>query len=231
LDFLRLSINFLLFLQREISKLKMEQLKNIGVIPINKDILYSLYNDLKRPDEKISELERKGLIVRVIRNSYVVSPKVHQQEISRELLANHLYRPSYISLETALSYYGLIPERVYSLRSVCAKLHKKYNTPLGDFEYIKVPENYFPIGIHQEIIENQYAFLIASPTKAICDMIVATPNLRLQSVKAMQSYLEEDLRIDFSDLQNIDTEIIKQCIEMGKKKTELKLLLKFLIYK
>ena len=209
----------------------MERLERLGVIPVNKDILYSLYSDLKFPENKVADLERNELIIRVKKNLYVVSSKVHNLEISRELVANHLYRPSYVSLESALSYYGLIPERVYSVRSVCAKLHKKYNTPLGDFEYIKVLENYFPIGIHQEIIENQYAFLIASPTKAICDMIVATPNLRLQSVKAMQNYLEEDLRIDFSDLQNIDTEIIKQCIEMGKKKTELKLLLKFLIYK
>jgi len=57
-------------------------------------------------------------------------------------------------------------------------------------------------------------------------MIVATPNLRLQSAKAMRSYLEEDLRIDFSVLQNVDTEIIRQCIETGRKKTELLNLLK-----
>ena len=206
----------------------MERLKNIGVIPINKDILYSSYNDLKRPDEKISELERKRFIIRVKRNLYVVSPKVHNQEISRELVANHLYNPSYISLESALSYYGLIPERVYSVRSVCTKLYKKYDTPLGHFEYIKMPENYFPIGINQEIIENQYAFLIATPTKAICDMIIATPNLRLQSVKAMQSYLIEDLRIDFDILKTLDKDIVSQCVEVGRKKGELIQLLKLL---
>ena len=205
----------------------MERLKNIGVIPINKDILYSLYSDLKRPDEKISELKQKGLIIRVKRDLYVVSQKVHNQEISRELVANHLYGPSYISLESALSHYGLIPERVYLVRSVCTKLHKKYDTPLGHFEYIKMPERYFQIGIRQEIIENQYAFLIASPTKALCDMIVATPNLRLQSVKAMQSYLTEDLRIDFEALKTLDKDIVRQCVEVGKKKGELKLLLKF----
>jgi len=121
----------------------MERLRNIGVIPINKDVLFSLYSDLIRPDRKIPELEQKGLVIRVKRDLYVVSPKVHNQEISLELVANHLYRPSYISLETALSYYGLIPERVYSVRSVCTKLYKNYETPLGNFEYIKVPENYF----------------------------------------------------------------------------------------
>jgi predicted transcriptional regulator of viral defense system len=204
----------------------MERLKSLGIIPVNADVLYSLYS-VSDPDKKLSELERKGAIIRVKRDLYVVSSKIHQQEISNELVANHLYRPSYISLESALSYYGLIPERVYSMRSVCTKLHKRYETPLGHFEYIKAPENYFSIGIKQEIINNAYSFLIATPEKALCDLIVATPNLRLQSVKAMQTYLEEDLRIDFSILQNIDTEIIRQCIETGKKKGELTILLRF----
>ena len=87
-----------------------------------------------------------------------------------------------------------------------------------------MPEQYFSIGIRQEIVENQYAFLIATPTKAICDMIVATPNLRLQSVRAMQNYLTEDLRIDIDALQTLDKEIVRQCVEVGRKKTELKLL-------
>jgi hypothetical protein len=63
---------------------EMERLKDIGVIPVNKDILYSQYCDLKRPDDKVSELERKGLIIRVKRDLYIVSQKVHNQEISRE---------------------------------------------------------------------------------------------------------------------------------------------------
>ncbi len=108
------------------------------------------------------------------------------------------------------------------------KQTKRYSTPLGNYEYITVPEDYFQIGIRQEIINNQYAYLIATPEKAICDMIVTTRNLRLQSVKAMQAYLEEDLRIDFSVLGTYNTNIVRQCMETGKKKTELTQLLKFL---
>ena len=208
----------------------MQQLKNIGVIPINKDVLYSLYSDQKRPDRKIPELEQKELIIRVIRNLYVVSPKVHNLEISTELVANHLYRPSYISLETALSYYGMIPERVYTIRSMTTKRTKSFATPLGNFEFKTIPADYFSIGIRQEIISNSYAFLIASPTKAICDMIVATPNLRLQSVKAMQNYLTEDLRIDVEELRKLDREVVRECVEVGRKKGELKLLLDFLAH-
>ncbi|GHT55815.1 hypothetical protein AGMMS49982_22120 [Bacteroidia bacterium] len=42
----------------------MERLKKLGIIPVNTDILYSLYSDLNNPDKKLSELERKGLIIR-----------------------------------------------------------------------------------------------------------------------------------------------------------------------
>jgi hypothetical protein len=206
----------------------MQQLKNIGVIPINKDVLYSLFSDQKRPDRKIPELEQKELIIRVVRNLYVVSPKVHNLKIPAELVANHLYRPSYISLETALSYYGMIPERVYAIRSMTTKRAKTFSTPLGNFEFKSIPTDYFSVGIRQEIINNSYAFLIASPTKAICDMIVATPNLRLQSVKAMQNYLTEDLRVDFDELRKLDKDIVKQCVGIVKKKGELTQLLNLL---
>ena len=103
---------------------------------------------------------------------------------------------------------------------------KSFTTPLGNFEYKTVSADHFNIGLRHEIIENRCAFLIATPTKALCDMIVATPNLRLQSAKAMWRHLEEDLRIDFDVLQNVDTETIRQCVEAGRKKMELQYLLK-----
>ena len=71
-------------------------------------------------------------------------------------------------------------------------------------------------------------FLIATPEKALCDMILCTRNLRIQSVKAMQIYLEEDLRIDMLAIKKYNTDIIKSCIVIGKKRTELKQLLKLL---
>jgi hypothetical protein len=206
----------------------MERLKNLGIIPINKDVLYSLFNDLKQPKDKISDLERKGLIIRIKRDLYVVSKQVHNQEISSELVANHLYGPSYVSLESALSYYGLIPERVYAMRSMCMKMYKQYDTPLGRFDYVKTPTQYYPIAVNQKIVDNAYCFLIASPEKALCDLILQTNNLRLQSVKAMNEYLEENLRFEMSALTSFNINIVEECIKFGRKKTELSQLLKLL---
>jgi len=206
----------------------MIELENFRNIPLESSVLQNLMGNYRFPRNKVSTLEKHGKIIRLKKGLYVVSEKISRTTISRELIANHLYGPSYPSLETALSFYGMIPERVFAIRSMTTKRAKNFETPFGSFDYTTIPANYFSIGLRQEIVENRYVFLIATPTKAICDMIVATPNLRLQSVKAMQSYLEEDLRVDFDAVKELDKNIVSQCVETGKKKTELEWLLKLL---
>jgi phage terminase large subunit-like protein len=127
-----------------------------------------------------------------------------------------------------LAFYGLIPEKVFAVRSTIFKRAKQYENAVGRFEYITVPQDYYSIGISQQTIDNEYTYLLATPEKALCDLILATSNLRLQSVKAMRAYLEEDLRIDFSVLQSVDMEIIRLCAEMGRKKNEIELLMKLI---
>lgn len=205
-----------------------KSLEQFGVVPVDFSALATLLSDYKSPKSKIAAMERSGDLIRLKKGLFIVSPEVSNQSISRELAANHLYGPSYVSLESALSFYGLIPEKVYAVRSVTPRLSKRYSTPLGNYEYVTVSEDYFQIGIRQEIVNNHYAYLIATPEKAICDLIVTTRNLRLQSVRAMQTYIEEDLRIDLSVFDNYDTDTIRQCIATGKKKAEFTQLLKLL---
>ena len=206
----------------------MKELTKLGIIPIDFNVLATALKGYQSPKDKISLLENNGSIIRLKKGLYVVSSETSQQTLSRELVANHLYGPSYISLESALSFYRLIPERVYTVRSVTNKRAKRFSTPLGNFEYLTIPNDYYSIGIKQEIVNNEYAYLIASPEKAICDIILCTKNLRIQSMKAMQVFLEEDLRINLSVVKTYNTDIIRNCIETGIKKTELTQLLKLL---
>lgn len=203
-------------------------LNQFGIIPFDTAALKAALDDYKSPKDKITTLEQSGLLIRLKRGLFVVSPMVHSQPLSKELIANHIYGPSYISLQTALSFYGLIPERVHAVCSMTTKRSSSFINPLGNFDYISVPAAYFAIGIRQEIVNNNYAYLIATPEKALCDMIVETKGLKLQSIKAMQNYLEEDLRIDLSVIEHYDIDIINQCIELGSKKRELTLLYKLL---
>ena len=205
----------------------MQNLAQFGHIPIDYATLMSLFSHYKSPKDKISALERQGHLIRIKKGLFIVAPNDGMAAIGRELIANHLYGPSYISMESALAYHRLIPERVYSVISVTTKRSKRYNTPLGIFEYRSVSPAYFSIGIELQSPENNTTFLMASPEKALCDMIVLSSGLRLQSSKAVKIYLEEDLRLDLSEKKSWNIQIIDECVQAGKKKIELTQLYKF----
>ncbi len=206
----------------------MRELKDYSIIPITPAVLSEGLSMYKSPKDKISSLEKSGKLIRLKNGLYVVSNQVTNKNLSLELIANQIYGPSYISFESALWHYGIIPERVYTTKSASIKRAKSYNTPLGTFEYIKVPESYFAIGLQHISIENEYSFLIARPEKALCDLIMSTSGLRLQSVKAMREYIFEDMRIDIDYINNLDLNIIENCIQFGYKKNEMRLLHKLL---
>ena len=206
----------------------MQNLKQYGIIPIKSATLAEDLSEYKSPKDKISSLESSGKLIRLKNGLYVVSNTVTNKNLSLELIANQLHGPSYISFESALWYYGLIPERVYTTKSATMHRSKNYSTPLGNFQYIKVAESYFSIGLQHIIVPDEYAFLIAKPEKALCDLIISTVGLRLQSIKAMREYLFEDMRFDFDNIPQWDLTIIEDCIRLGSKKNELQFLLKIL---
>ncbi|MFR9542569.1 MAG: hypothetical protein SNH27_10995 [Rikenellaceae bacterium] len=205
----------------------METLSQFGNIPIDISVLKSLFAAYTKPTNKIEAMVKDGTLVRLKRGLFVVSPKISGQLLSTELIANHIYGPSYVSMESALRYYGLIPESVYLTRSMTIKRSKEFKNTLGTFDYIQCSEDYYSIGVRQEQ-SGEATFLIASPEKALCDMIVYTSKLRPRFIKAMEVYLEDDLRFDMDELQNFDIEILSACAEVGKKRNEIKNLIKII---
>lgn len=193
-------------------------LSEIGNIPIDFAVLKSMYPDHRAVHNKISELEKSGTLIRLKKGMYVVSPQKSGKLVSVELIANHLYGPSYVSMGSALRYYGLIPESVYSVQSMTTKHSKEFKNSLGRFEYIQCTKEYFPIGIRQEI-KDSTSFLIATPEKALCDLIIHTPNLNLRFQKDILTYLEDNLRFDMDAFYRMDTSIFEQCVQIGRKKT------------
>lgn len=203
----------------------MDSLKQFGNIPIEYHAIKNIMQGYRYPADKIMALEREGKIIRLKKGLFVVSEQITGKPISRELIANHLYGPSYISFEYALSWHGLIPERVYSIRSITTKRSRGFSNKLGQFDYTSTQKDYFHIGIRQITDNPSNTFFIAAPEKALCDMINYTSKLRIQSLKAMIEYVKNDLRID-TDLRQFDPQIIKRCLQYGKKKNALNLLLK-----
>ena len=193
-------------------------------IPMEISVAREAIGEYRSPNNRLSHMERAGDLIRLRRGLYVAHPRLSNQEISRELIANNMYGPSYVSCESALSYYSLIPERVNAVSSATIRRARNYSTPLGVFEYVTVPREYFHIGIEQVIIENQYAFLIASPEKALCDLVITTSGLRFQSARAAREYLLFDLRIDINERESWDTGIIQECAHHRRKRRELNFL-------
>jgi len=203
----------------------MENLKQLGIIPVSYTLLGSLFSGYKSPRNKIANLEIEGKLIRLKKGLYVVSPDVSGKLLSTELIANHIYGPSYISMESALRYYGVIPESVHIVRSMTTKRSRVFENSISRFDYITCSEEYYPIGINQKIGDD-YSFLIASSEKALCDLIAYTPEVRPRFINALLSYLEEDIRLDMEAFYKMDVEIFRECAEFGKKKNDLNNLIK-----
>lgn len=205
------------------------QLTQIGNIPISVSALESLFPNIKRGNQKIRLLERDRQIIRLKKGLYVCNPEITGKILSTELIANHLYTPSYVSMSSALRYYGLIPEAVYTKQSMTLKHSKDFDTPLGRFEYSHISKKAFSVGL-TNIRKDGYAFVIATPEKALCDLIANSPNVNLRYLKDAVTYLEDDIRMELDDFRQMKPEIFEEYINVGKKADSIRTLLK-LLYK
>lgn len=202
-------------------------LSRLGNIPVTTSTLESFFPHLKGGNQKVRWLERNGEIIRLKRGLYVVSPGITGKTLSTELIANHLYAPSYVSMSSALRYYGLIPEAVYTMQSMTMKHSRDFDTPMGRFEYICISREAFPVGL-TGIKENGYAFVMATREKALCDLIAYSPKVNLRYLTDAESYLEEDIRLDMDEFKRMDSDIFEAYIKVGKKADSIKTLLKLL---
>lgn len=202
-------------------------LEHIGNIPVSTSAVASLFPEMKAGNQKVRNLEAAGQIIRLKKGLYVVSPKVSRVALSTELIANHLYAPSYVSKQTALRYYGLIPEAVFTTQSMTVKHSRNFETPVGRFEYQSIAREAFSVGITY-INKQSYSFLIATPEKALCDMIANSPKVNLRYLKDVEIYLEEDIRMDIEDFRNMDVTIFEHYAQAGKKAKSVTTLIKYL---
>lgn len=207
--------------------MKVSPLVMFGNVPVQTGTLSACFNNMSSPSEKIRALEKDGQLIRLKRGLYVVNSEVSGKPVNACLCANHIYGPSYVSQQWALRWYGLIPERVYTMTSVTTKRSRVFENSLGRYTYEQVKPEYFAIGINS-IEEDGVSFLIASREKALCDMILHDSYLPPQSIKGLWQYLEEDIRFDVDELATFDVSIIEACAKHGRKENILNNLIKIL---
>ncbi len=157
---------------------------------------------------KISYMVKKGELIRLKKGLYALGEDYQTASIDTITLANMLYAPSYVSFDYALSYYGLIPERVYEITSATLRLRKEFDTPLGRFTYKPVPLRAYAVGIDWLYDDVNGGKLIATVEKALCDKIRSDRGIGRLSQQKLQEYLEFDLRIDMDMFYALDVDLI-----------------------
>ena len=167
------------------------------------DLLDKL-RDFASPKAKITRLLESEELIQLRRGLYLDSKP---EGYSLFEIANTLYGPSYISFESALSYYGLIPEKVHLIMSASFQKNKTktYTTRIGNFHYYHVPDLVFPWGV-DKITEGDYSFLIAIPEKALLDTLYRISKYDT----SLEDLLYDDLRLDEELIKKLDLEIVKQ---------------------
>jgi len=163
--------------------------------------LMTVLSGYSKPRDVVTALLRQQKIIRLRKGLYIFSDIWSKQPVPIEPLANLIYGPSAISLDYALSFYGLIPEKVTAITSVAPGRSRVFETPLGRFSFTHIPEQVFSFGLTAEK-SGSFQWLIAMPVKALADKVWTDKRFKPTSPASFESYLFDDLRIDEATLMD-----------------------------
>ena len=188
---------------------------------ITASMLRNRYSDYSNPLDKIKRDTDSGILFRLTRGLYETDSGVEPC-----FLASSILSPSYLSFDWALSYYGLIPEKVFSITSASLNIRKNktFINKFGRFEYSDIPSLAFSEGLTY-IEKGEYAVKIATKEKAICDSL--SKWRVVNSVKSLKELLFVDKRIDEKEFSTCDFMLMMRLASLYKK-TNLDMLIKLI---
>ena len=184
-------------------------------------MLRNQYKDYVNPLDKIKRDADSGVIFRLTRGIYETD-----ENINPYLLASSILSPSYLSFDWALSYYGLIPEKVFSITSASLNIRKNktFINQFGRYEYSDIPSNAFSEGLTY-LESGDYIVKIATKEKAICDSLCKWRVVN--SIKALKELLFVDKRIDEEEFATCDFKLMARLASLYNK-TNLEMLIKLI---
>jgi predicted transcriptional regulator of viral defense system len=152
----------------------------------------------------VNKALKKEELIKIRRGLYLLAVKYRHKKLSKFFLASRIAPHSYLSFESALSYYGWIPERVSTVTSVLARGRtKQFTTPFGEFVFYHLPVNEYEFltgVIRVEEIKGE-PFLLASPLRALADMVYVK-KINWEGLEL----LTKSLRIDIEQLMQINSD-------------------------
>jgi hypothetical protein len=167
--------------------------------------LIACLSPFHKPRDKIGRLLATGEIIRIRKGLYTFGEPYRRAPISRELLANLIHGPSYVSLDYALSHHGLLPERVDLVTSVTVGRSRTFTTPFGPFSYRCLSRSRYAVGVGLEE-HGDLSFLMASPEKALVDKVWTDKRFDGTRLGDYEPYLIDDLRLDPARLVGLDND-------------------------
>lgn len=205
-----------------------EALREFSNQPLTHQLLVGLLGDYKRPNDKILSLKADGLIVPVKKGLYIAGRSLGSGRPESALLANHILGPSYLSMESALAHYALIPEKVFAVTSMTTKASRKFQTSAGLYTYTNLPLPYYAFGLATISLSKDQQAIIAIPEKALCDKIATTAGITLRSQSSARDYVFGNLRMDEEDLSKFDLNSMLSWLENAPKRESLEMLIKMI---
>ncbi len=154
-----------------------------------------------------------GDLIIIRRGLYALSSLYRKVDINAFSVAQLIYGPSYISLESALSAHGWIPEGVRDIISVTCRLPKDFDTPLGHFSYVRVTQKTLYAGVRRVTNDAGMTWLIASPLKALADYVYSrrldwtSIDPLINSLRIEEEQLAELVQGDFDELEGNYTSV------------------------
>lgn len=137
----------------------------------------------------------KGLLIR-LRQGYYTFPEYKSKPDFGLYFANRIYRPSYVSLHTALAFYGIIPEAVVQITSVTTLKTINFNNDFGAYSYNSVKKSLM-FGYDLKPISDGRTFQLAKPEKALLDLLYLYPFYNtiedLEELRLDEDFLHDDL--------------------------------------
>jgi len=149
---------------------------------------------------QISRWRQTGKIYQLRRGLYCLAPPFQKIYPHPFLVANRLRPGSYVSLQSALAYFGMIPEYVPVTTSITTSRPAQWDTPVGVFDFRHIQVDFFDGYRFVDLGENQRAF-IATPEKALLDLVYLKPG------GDTHDYLTE-LRLD--NLEQLDWQLLER---------------------
>lgn len=150
---------------------------------------------------QLDRWEKKGYLHKIRQGFYSLADQLLNEQFLF-FTSNKIYTPSYISLEKALKFYGLIPEEIFQITAISSKKTTGFETSVGNFSYRHVKPNLF--WGYKLLDFGDYKILMAEPEKAILDYLYLNPNL-----KTVDDFIEMRINTDafreHIDLKKIHT--------------------------